>query len=214
MQKIVEPFAGGAGYSLRHHHLDVYLYDVNPVVAGVWDFITSGDSRTIDILPDVIFHVDEISQFPQEVKWLVGFWMNAATVSPCKTLSSSAAKRIRSGVTTGFCWRKSIKERIVRQMPLVRHWRVQNKSWEHADHGAATYFVDPPFSTKGVFYPFNSVDYGSLSEWCTTRQGQVIVCESSDATWLPFTPLATVKAKGVRNNVHNDGLWVSAHNAM
>lgn len=30
--------------------------------------------------------------------------------------------------------------------------------------------------------------------WCKDRRGQVIVCENAGATWLPFEPLATIKA--------------------
>lgn len=33
---IIEPFAGGAGYSLRHHERQVVLIDRDPVIAGIW----------------------------------------------------------------------------------------------------------------------------------------------------------------------------------
>lgn len=32
--KVIEPFAGAAGYSLRYPHLDVTLYEIDPVVFG------------------------------------------------------------------------------------------------------------------------------------------------------------------------------------
>jgi len=40
-----------------------------------------------------------------------------------------------------------------------------------------------------------------VSEW----KGQRIACESTSATWLPFTPLTTVG--GQSNNLTQEGLW-------
>jgi hypothetical protein len=28
-----------------------------------------------------------------------------------------------------------------------------------------------------------------LAEWCKSREGQVIICENSKATWMDFQPL-------------------------
>ena len=39
-ETIVEPFAGSAGYSVRHFARDVRLYDVDPIIVGVWSYLT------------------------------------------------------------------------------------------------------------------------------------------------------------------------------
>jgi len=60
----------------------------------------------------------------------------------------------------------------------------------------------------GYRYKHNSksIDYNHLSQWCKDREGQVIVCESNDASWLPFRTLynnigAVRDGKGGRKSV-------------
>jgi len=36
------------------------------------------------------------------------------------------------------------------------------------------------------------VDYQSLSTWCRSRTGQVIVCENSNANWMEFQFLSAL----------------------
>ena len=36
---IIEPFAGSAGYSLRYPNHQVRLYDADPIICGVWDYL-------------------------------------------------------------------------------------------------------------------------------------------------------------------------------
>src|SRR5450759_1854966 len=40
--RIVEPFAGGASYSLRHYDRDVWVNDLHGPTVAVWRFLTSG----------------------------------------------------------------------------------------------------------------------------------------------------------------------------
>lgn len=37
--RLVEPFAGSASYSLHYPERQVELYDVDPVIAGVWAYL-------------------------------------------------------------------------------------------------------------------------------------------------------------------------------
>jgi len=38
-RRIIEPFAGSAGYSMRHHEHDVVLVEKNPIIAEMWRYL-------------------------------------------------------------------------------------------------------------------------------------------------------------------------------
>ena len=44
---IIEPFAGGASYSLLYADHDVWLNDLNPHTAAIWQLLTSPDALYI-----------------------------------------------------------------------------------------------------------------------------------------------------------------------
>lgn len=180
-RRIVEPFAGSAGYSLRYPSYNVCLYELNEKVYGVWNYLIKASIREILSLPIDVNHVDDILGC-QEAKYLVGFWLNEATTSPRKS-------RSRNGR-----WGNTIRSRIAAQLEYIRHWTVLNKSYEKADKSEATWFVDPPYQESGKNYSCKLSNYDSLSKWCRELRGQVIVCEQGGATWLPFVPFGTIRA--------------------
>lgn len=56
---------------------------------------------------------------------------------------------------------------------------------------AATWFIDPPYAERGrACYGHWEVDYEHLGRFCRSRRGQVIVCEGTNAGYLPFAPFA------------------------
>jgi site-specific DNA-adenine methylase len=79
--KIIESFAGAAGYSSCYHSLDVTLYEINPKVFGVWDYLIKASADEIRKLPLDFESTDELSVC-QEAKWLIGFWIAKATDQP------------------------------------------------------------------------------------------------------------------------------------
>ena len=48
-------------------------------------------------------------------------------------------------------------------------------------------------------------DFHTLGRWCQERRGQVMVCESQGASWLPFEPITTVVGSTHRKTV--EMLW-------
>src|SRR5271169_3327714 len=77
---------------------------------------------------------------------------------------------------------------------LIRHWRVCLGDYNDCDDRMATWFIDPPYSSKsGRLYTYSEIDYGDLGQWCRERTGQKIVCEMEGATWLPFIPFHVAK---------------------
>ena len=190
LSRVVEPFAGSAGYSLRYPHLEIELFDVSPVVAGVWEYLISVSESEIRNLPAVVEHVDDVPG-AQEARWLVGFWLNKGTPGPRKQASSW----MRSGLRPNSYWGEAIRERIASQLEGIRHWKVTCGDYREAGDGVATWFVDPPYdNAAGAHYPFNFADFFSLGEWCRSRAGQVIVCENEGADWLPFRTHRKIKS--------------------
>lgn len=72
-RRIVEPFAGSAGFSLRYPSYDVCLYDLSEQVCGVWSYLLRVSAEEISKLPLNFDSVDNL-QICQEAKWLLGFW--------------------------------------------------------------------------------------------------------------------------------------------
>lgn len=64
---IIEPFAGSAGYSVRHHEQNVILYEIDPVIAGVWDYLIHAKESEIMSLPASVPHVKGFA-LPQEAR--------------------------------------------------------------------------------------------------------------------------------------------------
>ena len=186
-QKIIEPFAGSACYSLAHHQKQVVLMDAYEVVAGLWEYLIRVKPGEIMGIP-MVRNLSEIASSPQEVRWLVGFWLNPGSAAP----ASKASTWMQN--VHGCGWRPSVRERIAKQVDLIRHWKSVHGSYDKADNERATWFVDPPYECKGRFYKHSTVDYRHLGEWAMQRDGQVIVCENDGASWLPFANLCEARS--------------------
>jgi hypothetical protein len=186
---IIEPFAGSAGYALRYYGLKVQLFDANPIVVGVWDYLIRASREEVRSLPLIFDSVDDVHA-PQEAKWFIGFWMNAGVASPCKKPS----KWMRQGLKPHCFWGEYARDRISRQVDFIRHWSVREREFAEIENLKATWFIDPPYEAAGRHYPFQVTDYVDLAAWSRTRYGQVIVCENEGASWLPFKPFHAAKA--------------------
>ena len=187
---LVEPFAGSAGYALRYPTKNVVLYDVDPVVFGVWDYLIHAAEAEIRRLPLYFDHINEVAA-PPEAKALIGFWLNHGTAQPSKSPSAW----MRAGKHNSSFWGPKIQSRIIDQQSHIRHWKVYNQSYLDAPNDIATWFIDPPYQTPaGRHYKFDVIDYGNLGHWCRSRKGQAIVCEQDGADWLPFESIGHVKS--------------------
>lgn len=208
--RIVEPFAGSAGYSLRHPEHSVVLYDLNEHVAGTWDYlinVSPDEIRALPLLSDDWNDVNELD-LHQEARWLIGWWLNKGTARPSRTPS----KWVRTATSAGEnYWGAGVRERIASQVEYIRHWQIFHASYETAPNEAATWYVDPPYQKAGKAYPNRDVDFPALAQWCRTREGQVLVCENDGADWLPFKPLVKAKATaGARRSGYSkESLWDS-----
>jgi site-specific DNA-adenine methylase len=192
-ETIIEPFAGSAGYSLRHADRNVILCELDPILAEVWRYLLRVKPKEIRAIPDLkpTQTIHDL-RVPQEAKWLVGLWLNRGAPAP----RPGPSKWMREGIRPGCFWGERVRETIASQVEFIRHWRIYNCSYDECPTSRkATWFVDPPYENAGRHYRFGSdrIDYRALATWCRSRPGQVIVCENEGATWLPFRELADAK---------------------
>jgi len=188
---VVEPFAGSAGYSTFYAPEKVLLLDVDPIIVAVWQYLIRVTPSEILALPDLApgQSVDSLA-LPQEARWLIGFWLNRGSAQPKKTQTAFSARAERGQLV----WSARARERIAVEVEGVRRWEIRQGSYESAPRIEATWFVDPPYVTKGKYYRFRDVDYPALGLWSRELPGQVIACEQVGATWLPFEPLAVIRS--------------------
>lgn len=202
---VVEPFSGSAGYSVRHEKTICLLFEADPVIAGIWEYLIHvATPDAIACLPDVPDHasVSDLGIKDARAAHLVGMWVNKGCSSP----RDKPSKWMRSGIRPGSFWGPGIKKRIALQLSKIKAWRIFNQSYECADeiiynlipkieHENVSWFIDPPYQKKGVHYVFGSegIDYDHLATWCRRRIGQVIVCEGEGASWLDFRTMGKFK---------------------
>ena len=191
---IVEPFAGGACYSLLHHTKDVLLCDLSEDVAGAWRYLIGASPDEILRLPLWPDGCEDLADLPcgADAKLLISWWLNKGGSTPCRTPSAW----MREPAYASQFWGENIRKRLARICASVSHWRVVCASYVDLPEVCATWFIDPPYQgSAGARYPNGSggIDYEHLAGWCHSRAGQAIVCEGSGADWLPFEPFATTK---------------------
>ena len=206
--KLVEPFAGSAGYALRYAHKDVILCEIDPVLVAVWEYLIKVSPEEVLAIGDVPLggSVEDLG-LPEEAAWLVGFWLNRGAASPRKRPS----KWMREKIRPGSFWGDRVRHTIATQVEAIRHWEVHHCSYDRCPFdGEATWFIDPPYQHAGQHYRYGSgrIDFPALGRWCRQRKGQVIVCENEGADWLPFQPLAAVKTTR-RGKLSREVVWTA-----
>lgn len=194
--RVIEPFAGGAGYASFYDCRQVDLFDADPIIVGVWDYllrVTHAEIMALPEMPEVGDHVDNYD-LSQEAKWLIGFWLNRGSAQPKKSRTAYSARTDRAQLN----WGARAKESIAGQLDLVAGWTVTLGSYDEAPDVEATWFIDPPYGDKGKYYRVGFSDFEGLGRWCRTRQGLVIACGGEGADWLPFQPLGSFKSSNGR----------------
>jgi len=192
---IIEPFAGAAGYSLLYPDNQVILYDTNPKICAVWDFLIHANKKDILSLPDVQTG-QKVTDFglSDPEKWLIGFCINPGSTTP-KITASKRAK-----------W-ASYKTDIANRVDKIKHWVIIRGSYSSIPNKEATWFVDPPYQKAGKYYfGYSQMDFQNLGLWIRQRFGQVIACENAGADYLPFTFLAEHRGSMQKNT---EVIWLN-----
>lgn len=190
---IVEPFAGGAGYSLRHYQHSVLLVERDERIAGVWRFLIRSRPEDVLGLPLLRFGqaVEELPPCDPDGLNLIRTWVQAAPGSGARRrFSTRALACFAENPMDPQYWGPACRARIASQVGAIKHWRLVEGDYTQAPNLKATWFIDPPYDNQaGRAYKYHELDYASLGTRCRARNGQTIVCENMGATWLPFRPL-------------------------
>lgn len=203
---IVEPFAGAAGYAMRHHTRNVVLVEKYPTLAEMWRYLIGVSADEIRRIPIVESIADLPAWVPSGGRTLVGFSLSAGTTAPRNVLSAGR-KKLRAMGRNYEGWSEAQRERCASQVDQIRHWSIIEGDYRDAPDALATWFVDPPYQGRaGDYYkePARALDFESLGTWCKARRGQVMVCENDGAAWLPFAPFMDAKAFSGRSA---EALW-------
>jgi len=198
---IIEPFAGAAKYSLEHFENDVTLVDKDETVIKLWQWLQRCSVKDITSLPRM--KTGELTSdycFDcEEQKILMGFLIGYGLTYPANKASPSLSERPGR-------LEHSIKI-ISQQLHKIRHWNIYAGSYDQIDNKRATWFVDPPYQVGGHSYRESNrnIDFKHLADWCTSREGQAIVCENNRADWLPFIPM--VQAHGAKGRKQFECIW-------
>jgi len=187
---IIEPFAGSAAYSMHYHNRNVILVEKDIKIAQLWSYLISVTSSEILSLPILIkgesLNDDKFSYLSDVQKNLIGFFLNPGSAQPKK----SPAK---------FCgWNEKNRIRLSEDVNKVKHWTILNGDYTTVQNQRATWYIDPPYQGNGgQYYKHGNkdFDYDRLKDWCLEREGEIIVCENSQATWMKFNPLVNIQGQ-------------------
>lgn len=195
--KIIEPFAGSARYSLLYFENEITLIDKNEIIVGVWNYLKKCSINDVMSLPGIKIgdNIESLNFDCIEQKWLMGFLISNGAHVPGKTMSK-----------WGEAVFKKQQNDIAQQLFKIRHWEIKQGDYSKIQNQKATWFIDAPYFVGGNKYKFGShkIDYNHLSTWCKSREGQIIVCENTNASWMNFKPIKT--QRGVQKTT-TEAIW-------
>lgn len=185
--KIIEPFAGSARYSLKHFEKDVLLVDKYEVIVKIWHYLQAASPQDILGLPK-LKRGDSTRNYnlTEAERDFLGFLVCGGVESPRENVASF------NGVNVA----RDLK-RIASELYKIKHWEIRLDDYKNIENIKATWFIDPPYEYGGQSYKVSNkyLDYSELAIWCKMRKGQVIVCENSKAGWLPFKQMAKLNGR-------------------
>jgi hypothetical protein len=197
-EHIIEPFAGSAGYSLRHSERAVTICERDPHLYALWIWLTTAATEAaIREIPVGVPEGTDIRALglSQGQALLLKTWQRTNNVGDCWTISPWGNKPGQ--------WTENTRARVASEVGAVRHWRVFREAdhvlawpgprhWTaHGDGVMATWMIDPPYQYN-YQYRGEPLDYYGLGASVCTFRGQVIVCEAACPKtgripdWLPF----------------------------
>jgi site-specific DNA-adenine methylase len=203
--KIIEPFAGTARYSLMYWDHDITIVDKYEVIVKIWRWLQKCSQKDILSLPS-LKQGDRISREMfdcDEQFWLMGFLIGQGLGLP-------RVKATKLGTKESY-GRDGIKEKrtsISRNLHKCRNWNIVHGDYTCLGNIEATWYIDPPYQHGGqhqYVHGNRELDFQRLGSWCRERNGQSIVCENTKADWLPFRPMKV--NQGIANTFTTEAIW-------
>jgi hypothetical protein len=211
---IVEPFAGGAGYSLRHCEKQVTICESDPHVYALWRWlIEEATEEAIRAIPIGIKEGTGIRTLGLSVGQclLLKTWQRTNNVGDCWTISPWGNKPGQ--------WTANTRARVASEFGAVKHWQVWSDAFlvlRMADACYRTWFLDPPYEFNYQYRSKAKLDYVELANLIHKLPGQKIVCEAvcqktqAVPTWLPFREWGsriTSRRKAENNHHSRELIW-------
>lgn len=212
---IVEPFAGGAGYSLRHAAHAVCLVEADEHVHNLWQWlIEQATEQDIQDIPIGLPEGADIRNLGLSAgqQLLLKTWQRTNNVGNCWTVSPWGNKPGQ--------WTANTRARVASEFHEVKHWRMLGRDalfcMRHFNL-EATWLIDPPYLFN-YQYRQPPIDYTELADLIRQKRGQRIVCEAvcpktgSVPSWLPFEPFGervTSRRKADNHHHSKELLWTA-----
>lgn len=203
---IIEPFAGAAKYSLKHFEKEVILIDKYPTIINIWKWLQSCSPDDILKLPrNLTFgdRLDDINFDCQEQKDFYGFIIGCGAEKPRR----SAIKRKTTERPNHINFNL---KKVAGNLYKIKHWKFICGDYTLCPKILATKFIDGPYEFGGHSYVHSNrhINYPELGQWCINEIGQLIVCENTKATWLPFIPIKDNRGSLFKTT---EAIWTNLH---
>ena len=185
--KIIEPFAGAAKYSLLYWDKEIVLCEKYEVVARIWKWLQKCSKDDILKLPMSMPQGSKVNDLVfdcEEQHWLYGFVVGKGAERPRNKVPDRTSVARPNHIKYNL-------HKIANNLYKIKHWKIIHGSYEELPNEKATWFIDPPYQNGGKSYVENKINYPELSRWCKERKGQAIVCETIEADWMDFKPMIT-----------------------
>jgi site-specific DNA-adenine methylase len=187
---IIEPFAGSAVYSLKNHEKNVIILDKDERIINIWNYLKIATENEILSLPLLTkgqtLNDVEFENLSTVQKDLISFFTNPSSAQPKRSVGKFNI------------WHEKNRKRLSQDVNKIRHWEILLGDYHDIPNQEATWFIDPPYQGNGGKYYKHgnkNINYDELRSWVLELNGQVIVCENSEATWLPFRPLKRLQGQ-------------------
>lgn len=191
---VVEPFCGAAWYSILWKAPKALLFDVDDNIALAWGWLLNrATEKAIE------------NWEPYIPGWKMWRYADRGESAVYRFNGNQGTERPRN-VAGSFGTAKIKWARI--EHARTGGWQFHHASYLTAPNIEATWFIDPPYQQQNR-YRCNDIDYAALAEWVLTRRGQVIVCESAGADWLPFKPHLTAPGNRKTSKLRNEVIWTN-----
>ncbi len=207
---IFEPFAGSAGYSLRHHEKKIHIWESNDQLLELWRWLI--EIATTALILEIPVEIDEGTDIrtlglSRGQELLLKHWQRTNNVGDCWTVSPWGNKPGQ--------WTANTRARVADDHHAVKHWKLEQIRPERP----GTYFLDPP-NIYNYRYRFKEAfDHAGLVKKIAMipPKSQIIVCEAACQKtgrvpdYLPFQPFGsriTSRRKKTENHHSKEYLYV------
>lgn len=206
---IYEPFAGCAGYSLIYCESQVTIWESNPLLLDLWDWIIHHATEALvrEIPINLPFGIDiRTLGLTRGQELLLKHWQRTNNYGNCWTVSPWGNKPGQ--------WTENTRVRVSEEIQAVKHWRLTPV--DYCDVGL--YFIDPPYQYN-YDYGVKDFSYEALKSWVSIvpSGSRIIACEAvcpktgKVPDYFPFVPShsqVTSRRKKEENHHSKELIWV------